>query len=94
MTVVRSQLCASIKHYGEESPYVRVSKGTFALKSRSFSDAVVPKKLTPDVDESEEEKKQYDIVSSFGMFWKRTEWNGHRCQNCWGFNKSGQLSAL
>ncbi len=73
---VNAQISASIKHDGDNSPYVRVAKGTFTLKNRSYSsDEIVPKKLTPDVIESEEEE-QYEIVSSFGMFWRKdgVEW--------------------
>jgi hypothetical protein len=38
--------------------------------------SIVPPKLTPDVSESEESEEQYEIVSSFGMFWRREsiEW--------------------
>jgi hypothetical protein len=38
--------------------------------------AVEPTKLTPEVQESEELEEQYEIVTSFGMFWRRNavEW--------------------
>ena len=72
---VNAQISASIKHYGEKSPYVRVSKGTFALKSGAIPGTTIPPKLTPDISESEEEE-QYEIISSFGMFWRKDaiEW--------------------
>ena len=74
---VGAQICASIKHDGESSPYVRISKGTFAL-SKTATGTPIPSlaKLTPTVDESEESEDQYAIVSSFGMFWRRdaAEW--------------------
>lgn len=37
----------------------------------------VAAKLTPSVPESEESEEQYDIVTSFGMFWRRNavEWS-------------------
>ena len=74
---VNAQISASIKHDGDSSPYVRVSKGTFAL-SKAASGTSTPSlpKLTPTVDESEESEDQYAIVSSFGMFWRRdaVEW--------------------
>jgi len=44
---VNAQIAASIKHDGENSPYIRVSKGTFALKNRTMTETIVPKKLTP-----------------------------------------------
>jgi hypothetical protein len=73
---VNAQISASIKHEGNNSPYVRVSKGTFTLKNRTSDLSVIPKKLTPEVDESEVEEEQYDIISSFGMFWRKdaVEW--------------------
>jgi hypothetical protein len=73
---VNAQMAGSIKHDGPASPYVRVAKGTFSLRTASPGVTVVPAKLTPEVDESEETEEQYDIVTSFGMFWRRNaiEW--------------------
>lgn len=73
---VNAQISASIKHDGELSPYVRVSKGTFALSKTATSISSSRPKLTPTVDESEDSEDQYAIVSSFGMFWRRgsVEW--------------------
>lgn len=69
---VNAQISSSIKRDGSASPYVRVAKGTFALaKSTAASALPVKEKLTPTVDESDESEEQYDIVSSFGMFWRR-----------------------
>jgi hypothetical protein len=75
---VNAQLSASIKKDGAQSPYVRVAKGTFALtKSAAAQSVATPSKLTPTVPESEESEEQYDIVTSFGMFWRRNaiEWS-------------------
>lgn len=75
---VNAQISSSIKRQGNSSPYVRVAKGTFTLaKKGTASIAATSKpKLTPDVNESEEDEEQYDIVTSFGMFWRRNavEW--------------------
>jgi len=73
---VNAQISASIKHDAENSPYVRVAKGTFTLKKRTSASSVVPKKLTPEIIESEDAEEQYDIISSFGMFWRKdaVEW--------------------
>ncbi len=74
-STVNAQIASSIKHDGAASPYVRVSKGVFALRSGATAPVVVPK-LTPEVAESEESEEQYDIISSFGMFWRKdaVEW--------------------
>lgn len=69
---VNAQISASIKHDGDTAPYVRVSKGTFALSKAVAAHPIpIKEKLTPTVEESEESEEQYDIVSSFGMFWRR-----------------------
>lgn len=71
---VSAQIASSIKHDADSSPYVRVSKGVFALRSGAAASVVAPK-LTPEIQESEEEE-QYEIVTSFGMFWRKDaiEW--------------------
>lgn len=69
---VNAQISSSIKKDGNDSPYVRVAKGTFTLAKPNIATAPVSKqKLTPTVDESDDSEEQYDIVSSFGMFWRR-----------------------
>ena len=76
---VNAQIAVSIKKDGGESPYIRVAKGTFALARKAVALPVIAtSKLTPTVAESEESEEQYDIVTSFGMFWRRNgiEWNG------------------
>ena len=74
-STVSAQITTSIKHDGDFSPYIRISKGTYAMRAGASSPVVVPK-LTPDVPESEESEEQYDIVTSFGMFWRKdaVEW--------------------
>lgn len=70
---VNAQIAVSIKNQGEASPYIRVDKGVFALQGVTPNAVPMKKKLTPEVEESEEGEDQYDIVSSFGMFWRREE---------------------
>lgn len=73
---VNAQISASIKHDGDSSPYIRVSKGTFAMRAGASGVSIVAPKLTPDVAESEESEEQYEIITSFGMFWRKEaiEW--------------------
>src|SRR5665213_695500 len=73
---VNAQLANSIKHQGIASPYIRVATGVFAMRNQAPGVAVVPAKLTPDVVESVDDEEQYEIVTSFGMFWRRNavEW--------------------
>jgi hypothetical protein len=72
---VNAQISSSIKHDGVTSPYVRVAKGTFTLRGVSGEAFTIPK-LTSEVSESEDVEEQYDIVTSFGMFWRKdaVEW--------------------
>ena len=75
---VNAQLSNSTKKDGAKSPYIRVAKGTYALaKSATTQSFTATGKLTPTVYESEESEEQYDIVTSFGMFWRRNaiEWS-------------------
>ena len=72
---VNAQISASIKKLGDDSPYVRVAKGTFTL-AKETSPGIPAKKSKVDKPEPEEEEEQYAIVTSFGMFWRReaVEW--------------------
>lgn len=73
---VSAQISASIKHDGESSPYIRVSKGTYALRAGVSHKPIIRQKLTPDISESDESEEQYEIITSFGMFWRKEaiEW--------------------
>lgn len=72
---VNAHLAASIKHDGEASPYVRAGRGVFALRNPPNPSGI--RSDLPMVSEVEESESQYDIVSSFGMFWRRdaVEWS-------------------
>lgn len=74
---VNAQIAASIKHDGDSSPYVRISKGVFALKSSGLVGIASKRKVAPAKPEVEETEEQYEVVSSFGMFWRKNaiEWS-------------------
>ena len=78
---VNAQIAASIKHDGTKSPYVRISKGVFALaKPFPIAPGTVLDQQPSNAGDSEEEvEPQYDIVTSFGMFWRRNaiEWGAN-----------------
>lgn len=74
---ISAQISSSIKKDGAASPYTRVGKGIYTLTKGHGQPTLQQKpKLTPDVSESDEIEAQYEIVSSFGMFWRReaVEW--------------------
>lgn len=74
---VNAHIAASIKHDGDSSPYLRISKGLFQARNKTAETFVEAPKLTPEVSESEETEEQYEIVTSFGMFWRKEaiEWS-------------------
>ena len=73
---VSAQISSLIKHEGASSPYIRIGKGIYTMKAQGKPTLKQQPKLTPDVSESDETEAQYEIVSSFGMFWRReaVEW--------------------
>lgn len=69
---VNAQISTSIKKEGDKSPYVRVDKGTFMLKAGSTVDVgTSPVEVLAVEEQDETDEEQYDIVTSFGMFWRR-----------------------
>src|SRR5260221_3266583 len=57
---VNATISESIKHEGDKSPYLRVSRGVFALRIKPSGVTVSSEKLTPEVAESEEIEAQYE----------------------------------
>jgi hypothetical protein len=72
-STVNAQITRSIKHESDSSPYIRVAKGTFVIKSEVAEKKSTHLNSKQYISELEE---QYDIVTSFGMFWRREsiEW--------------------
>jgi len=68
---VNSLISATIKKEGTSAPYVRVAKGTFTLTK-----AAAPPNVVVSPEEDDEAELQYDIITSFGMYWRRAavEW--------------------
>lgn len=76
-TVVNDHLSKSIRTDGENSPYIRVSAGLYTMKERDVTESIVERKLTPEHSASDEREEQYEIITSFGMFWRKEyiQWN-------------------
>jgi len=69
---VSAQLSSSVKHDGDKSPFIRVGKGIFSLRSTSAPTTVQtgnPKTQIPAVEAEEESSDS--IIHSFGMYWQR-----------------------
>ncbi len=74
---VSGSISISFKSGKEPSPYVRISSGVFALRAGILAP---PAQLVRDVqNELEEAEEQYEIITAFGMFWRREsiEWTGN-----------------
>lgn len=71
---VNALITESIKHEGERSPFIRVGRGTFALRN-STSTASIPtlpvKRGIPEPIADLEVESSDSIIQSFGMYWQR-----------------------
>jgi hypothetical protein len=72
---VNAQLSSSIKHDGDKSPFMRVGKGIFALKSSlklspSVSTQTAKLSVLETLAESDDDSSG-SIIHSFGMYWQR-----------------------
>lgn len=69
---VNAQIASSIKHDGEKSPFVRVGKGIFALKTAlAVLPAAAPEKKKPASERISDAETSDSIIRSFGMYWQR-----------------------
>lgn len=69
---VNAQIASSIKHDGEKSPFIRVGKGIFALKTALTTLPAPPEKQKKPTRELASDAEASDsIIRSFGMYWQR-----------------------
>lgn len=70
---VYAQLHTAIKNEDAACPFQKIGKGLFVWKQKAGITQPIP---IPPNEAEEEEEVQYDIISSFGMFWRReaVEW--------------------
>lgn len=69
---VNAQIASSIKHDSEKTPFVRVGKGIFALKTAiTAQPASTEKQQTPVAESTSEPEVSDSIIRSFGMYWQR-----------------------
>lgn len=70
-TSVNVELGMGIRKEGDSCPFLKVGKGLYIWRAKA------DRSVGTSLDEPEEEKEsQYDVISSFGMFWRREaiEW--------------------
>ena len=63
---VSANLTTSINKLGRRSPYEKVGKGEYCLRQSGSGSTAKPA-----VELADDEEKQYGIITSFGMFWRR-----------------------
>lgn len=69
---VSANITTSIKNDGERSPFVKVGPGQYALKRLDMVERSPEKTVDGDGTETDPiSEQQYDVVTSFGMFWRR-----------------------
>jgi HB1, ASXL, restriction endonuclease HTH domain len=88
---VNAQIAASIKHDGSESPYIRLEKGVFDLKSK-HSATEIATLAAQTLKMVEQDEAQSQIIQAFGMYWRRDAvwWKGGT-PKLWGYNKEGAI---
>ncbi|MEX0703967.1 MAG: HTH domain-containing protein [Planctomycetales bacterium] len=64
---VNAFITTTIKQQVDKAPFVRVGRGEYI--SRSLATSHVP--IAAMDDEQEGSEKQYEVITSFGMFWRR-----------------------
>lgn len=63
VATVGAQITASIKHEGDSSPFVKVARGTFALRTA---------RIAPQPEREQDEEDESDsVIRAFGMYWER-----------------------
>jgi hypothetical protein len=65
---VSGQLFTAIKKEGEKCPFQRIGRGLYVWKQKA---GITQKPTTTAREPEEEDEVQYEIISSFGMFWRR-----------------------
>jgi len=70
---VNAQISTSMKREGNASPYIRVSRGIFTLRAKGFSAGGASSSVVGDAAAVAEVEEQYEIITSFGMYWRKDE---------------------
>ena len=70
---VASVATVAVKEQGEKCPFQKIGMGLFVWKAKA---GITQQPSMPAEEPEQEDEVQYDIISSFGMFWRRDaiEW--------------------
>lgn len=63
----------SIRSDGDASPYIRVSRGCFALRAKGFGAGTASFPVVKNASAVVEAEEQYEIITSFGMYWRKDD---------------------
>jgi hypothetical protein len=74
---VSAHLTTALKKEGANCPWQKIGRGLYVWKAKAGITQQAAPPALPEEDEAEE--KQYAVVSSFGMFWRReaVEWSSN-----------------
>lgn len=66
---VSAELTTAIRDEGDKCPFQKVGRGLYIWKDNTGN--IQPPLPTGESEEESETEEQYEIISSFGMFWRR-----------------------
>jgi len=74
---VSANLTTSIAKDGENSLFLKVGRGEYILRNKAKTADKKSLDAKPESEVEQSSEDQYDIISSFGMFWRRdyVDWN-------------------
>lgn len=74
---VSAHLTTTIKREGSKCPWQKIGKGLYIWKKKAGITQPAEQTISPEEGDTDEE--QYDVISSFGMFWRRDaiEWTSN-----------------
>jgi len=87
---VNALIAASIKKSSNDSPYVRIGPGIFALKSTLAPD-VAQSLAKTSAKEIEKDEADAPIVTGFGMYWQREAVYWKSQAQIWGIQQSKKI---
>lgn len=77
---VNTAINLTLKNSQDESPFIKVDRGTYALRTNFILDSNSASSVADDaaVDSEADEDQESSIVTAFGMYWRRDLiiWNG------------------
>jgi len=67
-STVSAHLTTVIKNEGDDCPFQKIGRGLYIWKKKA---GITQQPPPPEGGDREEDEEQYEIISSFGMFWRR-----------------------